>query len=66
MIDKPIMQNCCDAFRRALERGTDNEGYEPLVYRDVRDGAIKIGHYDLKPMRFCPWCGETIQQNEPR
>jgi len=45
---------CCDAWGKAHEIGTDNEGCGELIYEI--DGHSKIG-YGLPPIRFCPWCG---------
>lgn len=61
----------CKWFGRAQESHTDNEGCEPLIYvfddTYVDYGIIAkrdIGRYgmgsDLKPISFCPWCGEKV------
>lgn len=56
-VDEPIEQPCCDAWAKAHEWRTDNEGYGELVYYE--DGA-RIGK-DLPPVKFCPWCASSKQ-----
>lgn len=63
-----VPHRCCEWFDRALEDGTDNEGYEPLVYFGEADDmdavggpGVKIGS-GLPPIRLCPWCGATVSQ----
>jgi hypothetical protein len=48
---------CCDAWRKAQQSGTDNEGYGPLLYRSRDGDAWRIGD-GLQAVYFCPWCGE--------
>jgi hypothetical protein len=65
-----IKHTCCSAFERAKEVGTDNEGYEPLVFLSsgaendpmaAPEGEITIGT-NLPTIRFCPWCGTPVMQ----
>lgn len=54
---------CCDGFRTALHRGTDNEGYGPLIYDISRpDDPVKwmIGSGPVARPAFCPWCGSGL------
>ena len=50
---------CCPDMKAAQERGTDNEGYGPLVYI-ATDGVALMG-CDLKPIKFCPWCKKLVK-----
>lgn len=69
-MDEPVIQPCCDAWAKAHQRGTDNEGYGSLIDTEhirfeegptletVHFRSIQIGHdCDLPEVRFCPWCG---------
>lgn len=69
-MDKP--KHCCEDFAKALQPGTDNEGYGPLILPqwiidmdsgvwDEFTGAVMIGNQDLAPMRFCPWCAAPVR-----
>jgi hypothetical protein len=60
----------CDAFVKAQQRGTDNEGYDQLIYRYSADLLKKhpflggdprwsVGS-ELPPIHFCPWCGSKL------
>lgn len=51
---RTVRQPCCDAWAKAHEWGTDNEGHLALIY--YRDDKPRIGS-DLPPVQFCPWCG---------
>jgi len=50
---------CCDEWRRAQESGSGNEAFGVLV-RDLGNGP-QIGS-ELRPVRFCPWCGHDKSQ----
>ncbi len=50
--------NCCDDFALAQEHCSDNEGWGRLIHRSSH-GEYNIG-CDLKPIRFCPWCGTKL------
>ncbi len=49
-----IRKKCCQEFDRALEGGTDNEGYGKLIYID---GDVTTTGCNLPPIKYCPWCG---------
>ena len=53
-----VRKECCETWRLAHQNGTDNEGYEALVFYD--DGQAKIGDR-LPNVAFCPWCGAAKQ-----
>jgi hypothetical protein len=56
-----IMNTCtCEAFRKAQESGTDNEGYSSLIR--ASDGEWSFGGGQLEPLRFCPWCGKPAPE----
>jgi hypothetical protein len=65
-----IPEPCCDAWAKAHERGTDNEGYGAVVgYWDFDGSGIEkphIGHEDLPPVKFCPWCGAEKGESRGR
>lgn len=46
---------CCDAWRKARQSGSDNEGWSALIH--WFDGFPCMG-CGLPPVRFCPWCGK--------
>ncbi len=48
---------CCDEMEKALQEGTDREGYGPLAC--VKNSRVKIG-YDVEPITVCPWCGMKL------
>ena len=50
------MQYCCDAFRKANQRGTDNELYGAAIWM-IDDNRFLIGCGDYPHISFCPWCG---------
>lgn len=56
MTDK-IHQNCCRAFDRAQQTGTDNEGYGRLI---TIDGEIAMIGSEMPPVDYCPWCGKAV------
>lgn len=52
---------CCEAWRRALQMGTDAEAYGSLIafhdrQREEHPGRFVAG-FDMPPLNFCPWCG---------
>lgn len=49
---------CCDEFLLALNEGTDNEGWMPLI--SIENGRWDMG-LDLPPLNFCPWCGKKLE-----
>lgn len=61
MGEETVIQPCCDAWAKAHQGGTDNEGYGRLIrdwgYVDAYDvSMLTMGSY-LPEVRFCPWCG---------
>jgi hypothetical protein len=48
---------CCKELKKALQPGTDNEGYDPLIYT-INEKYI-MG-YKLAPINYCPWCGTNL------
>lgn len=54
---------CCDNFDKAMESGTDNEGWGRLI-RPLDDGTFKIGS-DLPDIAYCPWCGKSLVEQVP-
>jgi len=49
---------CCGDFARALQRGTDNEGYGTLIYAlDDKNWCAGVG---LPTITYCPWCGQEL------
>ena len=48
-------EKCCDAWEKAHESCTDNEGYGALIFSSF-DGEEHMG-VDLPRVKFCPWCG---------
>ena len=54
-------KDCCPMFVAAQLAGTDNEGYEALIYSNPP--GWKIGSA-LPNMRFCPWCGTKLKEGD--
>lgn len=58
---------CCSWMAKAQERGTDNEGYGPLVEWDddtiEGEGDLPGFHTgcELPRIAFCPWCGTPVR-----
>ena len=56
---------CCLDFKKAMRIGSDNIGFDTLIF--IQDGSAQIG-YGLPPISFCPWCGSlksnAMQSNE--
>ena len=51
--------HCCEDFKAARRKGTDNEGYNELILKGhPADWFIGDG---LPVMRFCPWCGTSLE-----
>ena len=50
-------KKCCSEFEKAIERGTDNEGYGNLI--SFVSGEWLIG-YGLDSISYCPWCGKKV------
>ena len=58
----PVSLFCgCVEFKKAQQRGTDNEGYGSLLSHHVVD-EWRIGR-DLENISYCPWCGKRVPQN---
>jgi len=62
---EPRPDPCCRAFAKALEAGTDAEGYGSLLYRDWNWSGKKSRAdwrfcADLPPLNYCPWCGDRV------
>ena len=55
---------CCQDFAQALESGSDNEGYGPLI-QFYGDGW-HMGGGPLGPFEWCPWCGTHVSHCEVR
>lgn len=54
----------CDEFKKALEPGTDNEGYMSAICPHSEDeNKFEIGCLDA-PIKFCPWCGKLAPNKE--
>lgn len=54
--------NCCNAWKKAQQHGTDNEGYGPLIahgYESERNNWY-MGE-ELPPAIYCPWCGKKVE-----
>ena len=51
---------CCFDFDKATLPCTDAEEMYELIRR--RNEAWRIGAVDLKPIRFCPWCGKKVAE----
>jgi len=51
---------CCKEFTEAREDGTDNEGYLSAIIEED-NGKLCIGSIN-KPINFCPWCGNVLNQ----
>ncbi|HEA68107.1 MAG TPA: hypothetical protein ENI07_14980 [Desulfobacterales bacterium] len=51
---------CCETWNKATKEGTDNEGFQALIW--FEDGYPKTGNIgsdtELPPLKLCPWCGE--------
>lgn len=55
-----VSEKCnCDAFKKALESGSDNEGYAELFI--YFEGAWTLGDGLPTPV-FCPWCGKPLPE----
>ena len=55
-----VSEKCtCDAFMKALESGSDNEGYAELFI--YFEGAWTLGDGLPTPV-FCPWCGKQLPE----
>jgi len=52
-------KRCCPVFEHALEDGTDQEGFGPLI-REYDEFVIGKEE-ELPPIKFCPWCGARIE-----
>jgi hypothetical protein len=50
---------CCKELEKALQPGTDNEAYDPLIY--TLNEKYIMG-YKLAPINYCPWCGAPFGQ----
>ena len=50
---------CCAEFQDAMQPGTDNEGYEKLIW--IKEGRYSTGD-GLPAMNFCPWCGTRLEK----
>lgn len=50
---------CCPDFIAAVQDGTDNEGYGPLLAFMLEDDPLSgwCCGTRLPRVRFCPWCG---------
>lgn len=53
---------CCPEFAKALEGGSDNEGYGCLI-RHRSGESFEIG-CELAQVRFCPWCGAEVAADQ--
>lgn len=58
---KREVTGCCYDFKRAQEKGTDNEGYGRLIMSYANDGVYHIGS-GLSSIEFCPWCGKPVKE----
>ena len=58
-IDLRRDQVCCEGFHMALQGGTDNEGYGPLLSH--WHGEWRVG-LDLPEIQYCPWCGRSLEE----
>jgi hypothetical protein len=47
----------CEAFKKAQQLGTDNEGQGPLFW--ALEGKMQVGS-GVPPPKYCPWCGKTL------
>lgn len=56
-------QPCCDAWAKAHEIGTDNEGWGRLAW-DLH-GEMHLG-LETPPVRFCPWCAAPKGERKPK
>lgn len=52
------IKSCCRDLNHMFEERTDNEAYGPLGW--VSWGEVTLGSI-LKPINYCPWCGEKIE-----
>ena len=50
---------CCTEFGDAMQPGTDNEGYEKLIW--IKEGLYVTGD-GLPAISFCPWCGASLEK----
>jgi len=56
---------CCSLFALAMQSGTDNEGYGPLIGLDDFAGKIDWAMGVGLPQPFhCPWCGAVTEVKE--
>lgn len=51
------MVDCCPAFRKARQVGTDNEGFSSAVQVTDDRKHWTIGS-NLPYISYCPWCGD--------
>jgi len=51
----------CDEFKKALEGGSDSEGYGSAIDL-MTNGNHLIGGIQA-PIRFCPWCGKRTPKD---
>jgi hypothetical protein len=49
---------CCKSMERALQDGTDGEGYESLFWWSNDEEILGGSHQE--PLVYCPWCGKKI------
>ena len=47
--------DCCEAWTKSAERGTDNEHYGALRWN--AGAGWLLGNMELGEVKFCPWCG---------
>ena len=55
---------CCDSWKKAINEGTDTDGYGPLIQDHRRMYGIFYGPsigMNLPDIQFCPWCGDKKQ-----
>ena len=67
---EPDPTGCCYMFIEAQRRGTDSEGYGPLVdWRAKDEYHPEDGWYvgcDLLKINYCPWCGSPVPEKPAR
>lgn len=57
--EEAMARKCsCDELKRALEKGTDNEGYLSLFH--YTRGRWHVGDWELAAPKYCPWCGNLL------
>jgi len=54
-----VSEYCCWNFEKALQSGTDTEGWGAVITET--DRGFYVGGLFNRPIIYCPWCGDRIE-----